>query len=101
MNELLVLCGAIGLGMVGVLGVAYSLDVRRQKHGSIGGNLPRPGPWGRALWWGARLLTALMLLSVIGAYLSRAPALAWLAAGSVLLFVADHVAYQLMRLTGK
>ena len=101
MNDLIILWAAVGLGIGGVLGVAYSLDVRRKRHGPIGPNLHRPGRWGRALWWGARLVTALMLLSVIGAYLWQAPALAWVAAGSFILFVADHTAYCIARLIGK
>ncbi len=88
-------------GISGLIGIAYSLDVRRARHGPLGPRLPPPGAVGRTCWWLARILTALMLLSVVLAYVLRLPALAWVAIGCLALFVVDHVIYRLIRLTGK
>ncbi len=89
------------LGFGGVVGLAYSLEARRSRHGSLGPKLPPPGRVGRALWWTARLITALMLLAIMGAYLLRLSALAWFALACFALFFIDHVAYRIIRLTGK
>ncbi len=89
------------LAIGGILGIAYSLDARRKRRGTFGPKLPPPGRVGRALWLLARVLVALMLVAVAGAHLFRVPALAWLAGGCLVLFFADHVAYRLVRLTGK
>ncbi len=94
---LAVIMAAIG----GLIGIAYSLDVRREKHGPIGPRLPPPGAIGRTCWWIARILAAMMLLSVALAYLLHLPALAWVALGLLAPFFVDHVIYRLIRLTGK
>ncbi len=85
----------------GLIGIAYSLDVRRARHGPIGPRLPPPGAIGRTLWWAARILAGLMLLSVLFAYVLRRPVLAWIALGCLVLFFIDHVVYRVIRLTGK
>jgi hypothetical protein len=94
---LAVILAAIG----GLIGIAYSLDVRREKHGPIGPRLRPPGAVGRACWWIARVLAVLMLLSVLLAYALHVPELAWAALGLLALFFIDHVLYRVIRLTGK
>jgi hypothetical protein len=89
------------MALAGVLGIAYSLDARRQRRGPVGLQLPPPGRVGRSLWWGARILVALMMLSISGAYIFREPAMAWLALGCAVVFLADHLIYRVVRLTGK
>ena len=89
------------LAVGGLLGLAYSLDVRRAHHGPIGPKLPPPGAIGRTCWWAARILVGMMLLAVGLAYLLRLPELAWIAVGCVALFFIDHVIYRVIRLFGK
>ncbi len=89
------------LSIGGLVGIAYSLDVRRRRHGPIGPKLPPPGPAGRALWWAARILAGIMALAVALAYALHIPDLAWLAVGCLALFFADHLIYRVIRLTGK
>jgi len=89
------------LAVGGLLGVAYSLDVRRVRHGPIGPKLPPAGAIGRACWWAARILVGMMLLSVALAWLLRLPDIAWLAVACLALFFIDHVIYRVIRLTGK
>lgn len=101
MDDLLFAMAVIVLGLGGVLGIAYSLDERRTRKGSFGPKLPPPGRLGRVLWWIARILAALMILTLASAYAFRERSLAWITAGCALLFFADHVAYRLVRLTGK
>ena len=101
MDDILFAMVVIVLGLGGVLGIAYSLDVRRKRHGSFGPKLPPPGRIGRSLWWGARVLAALMLLSIAAAYALQAEALVWVTGWCLLLFFADHAAYRVVRLTGK
>jgi len=91
----------VALAVGGLLGVAYSLDVRRERHGPIGPELPPPGAVGHGLWWAGRILLAMMLVSVAAAYFLRLPDLAWLAVGCAALFLLDHLIFQVIRLTGK
>ncbi len=84
-----------------LIGIAYSLDVRRRRHGPIGPRLPPPGAVGRTCWWIARILAGVMLLSVLFGYLLHRPVLAWIALGGLALFFVDHVIYRVIRLTGK
>ncbi len=94
---LAVILAAIG----GLIGIAYSLDVRRVRHGPIGPKLPPPGIIGRTCWWIARVLAVTMLLSVLFAYILHLPTLAWVAVGCLALFFVDHLIYRVIRLTGK
>ena len=94
---LAVILAAIG----GLIGIAYSLDVRRERHGPIGPRLPRPGAIGRTCWWAARILAGLALLAVVLAYALHIRGLAWVALGCLALFFVDHVIYRVVRLTGK
>ncbi len=72
------------IGMAAILGIAYLLDRRRVAQ-TIG-RLPHPlGPAGRILLWTSRLLVAVMLLSMVGAWFLRSLPLAWLAGISTLL----------------
>ncbi len=101
MDDVLLVGAVTLLAFGGILGIAYSLDARRKRRGTFGPKLPPPGHVGRALWWIARVLAALMLVAVAGAHLFGVTALAWIAGGCLVLFFADHVAYRLVRLTGK
>ncbi len=101
MEDALAALAVIVLGFGGILGIAYSLDAHRRRRGSFGPKLPPPGHIGRALWWAARILVGLMVLSMAGAYIFRTAAAAWFAAGCLLLFFVDHTAYRVVRLTGK
>ncbi len=101
MEDPLVVVAVAVLALGGIVGIAYSLDARRKRRGILGPRLPPPGSIGRNLWWIARLLAATMVLIVAGAYVFKAPELAWLAIGGLVLFFADHVAYRIVRLTGK
>ncbi len=101
MDDVLFVGAVTVLAFGGILGIAYSLDTRRKRRGTFGPKLPPAGRVGRALWWAARALVVLMLVAVAGAHLFRVPELAWLAGGCPVLFFADHVAYRLVRLTGK
>jgi hypothetical protein len=89
------------LAIGGPLGVAYSLDMRRRKHGPLGLRLSRPGPAGTALWTIARGLTLLMLLLVSGALVLGSAALAWATLAVVGMFFLVHTAYRIVRLTGR
>ncbi len=100
-EDSLFVLAVILVGVGGLIGIAYSLDVRRARHGPLGPALPRPGALGRTLWWTARLLAGVMLLSVALAYVLHLPNLAWIALGCLALFFIDHVIYRLIRLTGK
>ncbi len=100
-EDILFAAAVFVLGLGGVLGIAYSLDARRKRHGVFGPRLPPPGHVGRGLRWAARILAALMALSLISAYVFRSEALVWVTAACLLLFFADHVAYWVVRLTGK
>ena len=102
MNEdVLLIIIVFVLGVGGLLGIAYTLDLRRQKHGPIGPALPRLGHMGRGLLWAARILVALMVFSITGAYVLRAALLVWLTAGFLALYVVDGLAYRVVRLIGK
>ncbi len=101
MDDLLFGIAVIVLGLGGVLGIAYALDQRRTRRGSFGPKLPRAGRIGRSLWWGARVLAALMVVLIAAAYVLRAERLAWATVICAALFFADHVAYRVVRLTGK
>ncbi len=101
MEEVLIVIAVIVLALGGIVGIAYSLDARRRRHGILGPKLPPAGSIGRLLWWVARLLATAMVVLVASAYLFKAPELAWLAAVGLVLFFADHVAYRIVRLTGK
>ena len=101
MENALFAMAVVVLAVGGLLGVAYSLDVRRERHGPLGPKLPPPGAIGRACWWAARILVGMMLLSVALAYMLQLPDIAWLAVGCVVLFFIDHVIYRVIRLTGK
>jgi len=89
------------LAIGGIVGIAYALDAHRKRHGPLGPALPRCGRVGRCLLWGARILVALMVLSVLGAYIFRAPIWVWVTLGCLVLFALDELAYQVVRLTGK
>lgn len=89
------------LGFGGIFGIAYSLDARRKRRGPIGPALPRCGHAGRCLWWAARILVALMVLAVIGAYIFRTPLWLWMTLGCLALFALDGLAYRVVRLRGK
>lgn len=101
MEDLLFGAAVILPGLGGVLGIAYALDQRRKRRGSFGPKLPRAGRIGRSLWWGARVLAALMVMLIAAAYALHVELLAWATAGCAVLFFADHVAYRVVRLTGK
>ncbi len=102
MNEdVLLIVVVFMLGLGGLLGIAYALDLRRQKHGPIGPALPRLGRMGRGLLWAARILVALMVFSITGAYVLRVAVLVWVTAGFLALYIVDGLAYRLVRLTGK
>ena len=89
------------LAVGGILGVAYSLDARRKKHGPLGPALPRCGHLGRGLLWGTRILVVFMVLSTLGAYLFRSLTWLWITLGCLVLFVLDELALRVVRLTGK
>src|SRR5512142_111848 len=101
LEDALFALAVILVGIGGLIGIAYSLDVRRLRHGPLGPRLPPPGAVGRACWWVARILAGLMLISVVLAHVLRLPALAWIALGGLALFFIDHVIYRLIRLTGR
>src|SRR5512143_562189 len=101
MENALFAIAVVVLAVGGLLGIAYSLDVRRERHGPLGPKLPPPGAIGRACWWAARILVGMMLLSVALAYILHLPDIAWLAVGGLALFFVDHVIYRVIRLTGK
>ncbi len=101
MEDLLLAIAVVILALGGLLGVAYSLDVHGSRHGSFGRRLRPPGPVGRALWWTARVLVAAMTITVASAHLFRVPSWAWLTLVGFALFVIDHTAYRIVRITGK
>ncbi len=101
LEDALFVLAVIIVAVGGLVGIAYSLDVRRERHGPIGPRLPPPGTVGRTLWWAARVLAGLMLLSVLLAHVLHRPVLAWIGIGCLALFFIDHVLYRVIRLTGK
>ncbi len=101
MEDILLGIAVIVLGLGGVVGIAYSLEAHRRRHGSFGPKLPPAGHIGKALWWAARALAALMAVFIASAYIFGVEALAWLAVACLVLFFADHTAYRVVRLTGK
>ncbi len=100
-EDALFVLAVIIVAVGGLIGIAYSLDVRRERHGPIGPRLPPPGAIGRTCWWVARILAGVMVISVLFAYVLRLPWLAWFALGCMALFFIDHVVYRVIRLTGK
>ena len=101
MEDGLIVLAVTVLALGSIVGIAYTLDEHRKRHGPFGPKLPPPGAIGRLLWWAARILAAVMAMLVISAYVFQARDLAWLAVCGLLLFFADHVAYRIVRLTGK
>jgi hypothetical protein len=101
MEDATFIMGVMVLAVGGLLGVAYSLDIRRKRYGVLGPKLPPAGRLGRRLWLAARLLTALMVLLAAAAYAWHSAWLAGMVLGLFLLFFADHTAYRIVRLTGK
>ena len=94
---ILVLIGAIG----SVVFIAYILDRRSKKVKSTGSPLRKPGPIGKIFLWIARILVAVMVLSIIGAFAFQSLALAWFTGACILLYIIDGMIYRVLLLTGR
>ncbi len=94
---ILILVIAIG----GLVAAAYLLDKRGKKSKPIGPSLPKPGPVGKVFLWIARILVALMVLSIIGAFVFRSLPLTWFTGGCLALYILDGIIYRIVLLTGK
>lgn len=101
MEDLLIIVAVVLLGLGGVVGVAYSLEVRHSRHGTLGPNLPPPGPTAITLWRSAWVIAGGMVLTLVAALLFKANELAWLTLVGFGVFFAGHLAYHVIRLTGK
>ena len=94
---ILVIISAVGT----LLGVAYILDRRGKKSNPAANTLPHLGPVGQMLLWVARILIAVMIISIIGSFVFDSLALVWLSASCLALYILDGILYRIIRATGK
>jgi hypothetical protein len=100
-NDVALIVAVLVVAIGGLAGVAYLLDRRRQASGAVGPEIPPPGPIGRALLWTVRALVVIMVLSLVGFFVSRVMALVWVAAGCLLAYLVVGGVYRIVRLAGR
>ena len=100
MNDIALIVIVLAAAIGGLAGVAYLLEKRRKVSGAIGPELPELGPIGSVLLWVIRGLVAIMVLSIIGAFAFNI-SLAWVAVGSLVVYMIVGRVLQIIRLAGK
>jgi hypothetical protein len=101
MSDTFVIILVLFVGIGGLVGGAYFLDNRGKKIKPIGPVMPNPGPFGRLLLWIARILVAIMVLSIIGAFVFKSLLLVWITGSCLTFYMVDGIIYRAVRLTGK
>ena len=100
MNDIALIVVVLAVAIGGLAGVAYLLERRRKVSGAIGPELPKLGPTGNVLLWVIRGLVVVMVLSIIGAF-TYDMSLAWVAVGSLVVYIIIGRVFQIIRLAGK
>ena len=101
MSDTLLIIVVLAIAVGGLVAVAYLLDKRGKKSQPIGPTLPESGPIGKLLLWIARIMVALMMLSIIGAFVYRSLALASFTGCCLAIYIIDGIIYRIVRLSGK
>jgi len=85
----------------GLVSVACILDKRSKQSEPAGYSKPEPGSIAKILLWIARMLIALTILSIIGAFAYRSLFLAQLAGSLLFLNIIDGILYRVVLSVGK
>jgi hypothetical protein len=96
MNDSAFIIAVVIVAVGAILGIAYSLEARIRRRGTLGRPLPPLNRTGRRLWWVARVLVALMVLSMVIAFVYRSLPFVWLAAACLLLYILEGLLYRLV-----
>lgn len=101
MNDVALIVTVLVVAIGGLAGVAYLLERRSRASGAVGPELPQLGPLGRILLWVIRALVAVMVLSIVAAFVFQAIYLGWVAAGALLVCLIVGRVFRIVRAVGK